>query len=98
MGKHRSHKVALVDNSIPLEPPPWPNNIGKERKLKSIDGQTVHFEVEDEIILPQSTTENKLIVFQKIHFLVLLRHIIVYFEVAHVIFSTHDNRNYMSWH
>ena len=44
--------------------PPWPDSIGKIRKIKSIHGNPVTFTIVDEIILPQGT--NKLIYFQKL--------------------------------
>lgn len=44
--------------------PPWPNNIGKTRDIKSIHDKPVSFTVIDEIIIPHGAT--KLIYFQKL--------------------------------
>lgn len=47
---------------------PWPNNIGKRRKLTAIDGQPEYAIIEDEIIRPGSGTHQKLIYLQKLRF------------------------------
>ena len=47
-----------------LTAPPHPDNIGRVRKIKSINGDDVTFTIVDEIILPQGS--GKLIYFQKL--------------------------------
>lgn len=53
---------------VPKEWPPLPNNIGKTRMIRSIDGAKRYFRIDDEIIHPQSNSTRKIIVFQKMHF------------------------------
>lgn len=51
--------------------PPWPNNIGKTRSLKVIDGSTRRFTIVDEIVREQEIPEKatrKLIYFQQMKF------------------------------
>ncbi len=67
MGSHRTQKGDQFLGGVRLldEWPPLPNNIGKTRKIKTIDGQIRHFEIEDEIKQPQSKDDRKLVVLQK---------------------------------
>ena len=44
--------------------PPYPNNVEKVRRIKSIDGKPVAFTIIDEIIVPHGT--KKLIYFQRL--------------------------------
>ena len=71
MGSHRTQKAnpRLGVLRVPQDWPPLPNNIGKKRMIPAIDGTKRHFRIEDEIIHPQSNSNRKIIVFQKMHFL-----------------------------
>jgi hypothetical protein len=51
-----------------LELPPLPDNIGKTRRLKDINGEIYHIRIMDEIRLPQSNYPEKAIYFQKFEF------------------------------
>jgi hypothetical protein len=42
----------------------YPDNIGKTKRLKDINGDDVEFVIEDEIIMHQTNNPNKLIVMQ----------------------------------
>jgi len=70
MGSHRTQKAdpRLKGLRVPKDWPPLPNNIDKKRMIPAIDGTKRHFKIEDEIIHPQSNSNRKLIVFQKMHF------------------------------
>jgi len=49
--------------------PPRPNNVGKSRVIKNIDGQELHVTIEDEIVRQQATSHHgKLIYIQKMRF------------------------------
>lgn len=70
MGEHKRKKIdSLKDHCLPVERPPLPVNIGKIRKIKTIDGQIRHFKIEDEIIQPQKNNDRKIIVLQKMKYL-----------------------------
>lgn len=70
MGTHRTTNNILTkkDNNLPTGWPVLPNNIGKKRMIPSIDGRIRHFIIEDEIIHPQSNSNRKIIVLQKMRF------------------------------
>jgi hypothetical protein len=67
MGVHRARKcdgtVATAD--WPDHWPATPNNVGKNRRIQTIDGSILHWQIEDEIIRRQSASNQKIIVFQK---------------------------------
>jgi hypothetical protein len=44
----------------------WPHNIGKRRKITTIDGRVVYLFVKDEIVVPSG--DRKLIYFQMLQF------------------------------
>jgi hypothetical protein len=70
MGAHRTIKRTQTKKDIIL-PNGWPglpNNIGKIRLIPAIDGKIRHFKIEDEIIHPQSNSDHKIIVLQKMRF------------------------------
>ena len=69
MGSHRTKNAdpCLRAARLPKDWPPLPNNIGRTRVIPAIDGTTRHFQIEDEIIHPQSNYNRKIIVFQKMH-------------------------------
>jgi len=70
MGSHRTQKEDkfLEGGRLPAEWPLLPNNIGKTRRIKAIDGQIRHFRIEGEIIRKQSNSKRKIIVLQKMRF------------------------------
>ncbi len=70
MGSHRTQKrdTALSETRLPEHWPPLPHNIGKTRMIPAIDGEIRHFRIEDEIIRPQSNSDRKIIVLQKMTF------------------------------
>ena len=70
MGIHK-RKSGLRSNSNHkiIKPIKRPNNIGKRRRIKTINGDIRHFVIEDEILRFQhKTKKRKLIAFQKIRF------------------------------
>lgn len=71
MGAHRKQKPdpGLKDVQLPASWPQLPNNIGKTRTIPAIDGRIRHFRIEDEIIHPQSNSDRKIIVLQRMKFL-----------------------------
>ena len=70
MGSHRTQHVNRCHGNvgIPKDWPPLPDNIGKTRMIPAIDGMKRHFRIEDEIIHPQSNSNRKIIVFQKMRY------------------------------
>jgi hypothetical protein len=70
MGVHRTTDriPTKKDNILPTSWPELPNNIGKKRMIPAIDGRERHFIIEDEIIHPQSNSNRKIIVLQKMRF------------------------------
>jgi hypothetical protein len=54
---------------LPANWPPLPHNVGKTRTIPAIDGRIRHFRIEDEIIRPQSNSDRKIIVLQRMRFL-----------------------------
>jgi hypothetical protein len=70
MSSHLTRKgdQLLANVQLPTEWPPLPNNIGKIRRIRAIDGQIRHFRIEDEIIRKQSNSKRKIIVLQKMRF------------------------------
>ncbi|MGA2059881.1 MAG: hypothetical protein ABSG67_05325 [Thermoguttaceae bacterium] len=70
MGSHRSkHSTCKIAGiKLPSKWPPIPDNIGKLRQIKTIDGRIQHIKIEGEIIRPQNNCDNKIIVLQKIRF------------------------------
>ncbi len=46
--------------------PPFPDNVGRRRRIVNIRGDVVHWVVEDEIKRIQSTAPHKVICFQKL--------------------------------
>lgn len=71
MGGHRSKKSSHEQKTsvVSQDLPPFPNNKGKTRPIKAIDGTKRHFYIEDEIIIRQSNSQRKIIVFQKMRYL-----------------------------
>ena len=71
MGAHRTINRILTneDHILPTGWPELPNNIGKKRRIPAIDGRIRHFLIEDEIIHPQSNSDRKIIVLQKMRFI-----------------------------
>lgn len=71
MGAHRNQKsnVKLQGITVLQNWPPFPNNMEKIRKITAIDGSIRHFKVEDEIIRPQSNSDRKIIVLQRMRYL-----------------------------
>ncbi len=67
MGSHRTQNSNRTPKSIRAlkKWPTLPDNIGKKRKIKTIDGRILHWRIEDEIILSQTNSDRKIIVFQK---------------------------------
>ena len=67
MGSHRTQypkeKHCRRQESPTL--PPYPNNVGKTRRITTIDGNVFHWQIQDEIILPQKDAKGKIIVLQK---------------------------------
>jgi hypothetical protein len=51
---------------LPPEWPPLPANTGKTRRIHDIDGNVRHLRIEDEIVRPQTGSDRKITVFQKI--------------------------------
>jgi hypothetical protein len=49
-----------------LDPPDWPNNVGKIRSIKSIDGNPIQFTILDEILRSETGFPQKLICFQRV--------------------------------
>ncbi len=70
MGAHRKQNpdAKLQGIRLPRNWPPLPNNVGKTRSIPAIDGRIRHFEIEDEIIRPQSNSDRKIIVLQRMRF------------------------------
>jgi hypothetical protein len=56
----------VTESHSSLVPPSWPNNIGKVRRIKSIEGNPVQFTVMDEILQPETDFPQKLICFQRV--------------------------------
>ncbi|TVM04296.1 MAG: hypothetical protein CV087_01265 [Candidatus Brocadia sp. WS118] len=71
MGAHRTNKGLQTrrDCALPSTWPELPNNIGKTKRIPAIDGRIRHFRIEDEIIHPQSNSNRKIIVLQKMRFI-----------------------------
>jgi hypothetical protein len=67
MGAHRQqkHNAALSDAVVPGDWPPLPVSVGKTRRMPTIDGRVRHLRIEDEIVRPQTGSDRKLIVFQR---------------------------------
>ena len=67
MGAHRQslQKDAIIEPYMG-EIPPWPDSVGKTKKLKTILGEIQTFVIVDEIRLTQHNYKKKLIVFQKL--------------------------------
>ena len=70
VGSHRTQKsdASLKGFRVPEDWPALPNNVDKTRMIPSIDGTKRHFRIEDEIIHPQTNSNRKIIVFQKMRF------------------------------
>ncbi len=51
---------------MPMNTPPYPDNIGKRRTITTIDGTKVHLVIKDEIVVPSGA--EKLIYLQKLQF------------------------------
>lgn len=70
MGVHRQlrkSKPELKQTIKPVEAPPYPHNVGKRRKITTIDGNHLYVVNQDEIVRPQGKApHNKLIYFQKL--------------------------------
>ena len=70
MGTHtrisKTNKVTVSKKRNLNIPPPWPNNIGKRRKISTIWGTKRYIIIEDEILVIQSNAPHKLITFQKL--------------------------------
>lgn len=70
MGTHtrisKTNKVTVSKKRNLNIPPPWPNNIGKRRKISTILGTKRYIIIEDEILVIQSNAPHKLITFQKL--------------------------------
>jgi len=67
MGSHRKRTgKPQLDSPSARELPPWPDNIGKRRRFRSINDEIQHLRILDEIRRIQSTCPTKLIVFQKL--------------------------------
>ncbi|OHB55390.1 MAG: hypothetical protein A2173_05235 [Planctomycetes bacterium RBG_13_44_8b] len=47
--------------------PPFPNNVGRRRRIRNIHGDWVEYTIEDEIIISE-TSYKKLFVFQRLRF------------------------------
>ena len=71
MGAHRKQTpdARLQRVRLPVNWPPLPQNVGKTRTIPAIDGRIRHFRIEDEIIRPQSNSDRKIIVLQRMRFL-----------------------------
>lgn len=71
MGSHRSKKSSHEQETsvVKKDLPPFPNNKGKTRLIKAIDGKKRQLYIEDEIIIKQSNSQRKIIVFQKMRHL-----------------------------
>jgi hypothetical protein len=67
MGSHRTQKAEPTPANVrvPKNWPPLPCNIGKKRRITTIDGHIFHWQVQDEIVLRQTNSDRKIIVFQK---------------------------------
>ena len=71
MGAHRTQRPdeRLSGICLPKHWPAIPHNVGKTRRINGIDGRIRHFRIDDEMIRPQSNSDRKVIVFQKVTFL-----------------------------
>ena len=68
MGEHRPRKKSVLA-PVNGEAPPYPHNVGKRRKITSIDGKHRYVINEGEIVRPQSGSSHK-----KLIYLQRLRH------------------------
>ncbi|HET7921678.1 MAG TPA: hypothetical protein VFM15_02880 [Gammaproteobacteria bacterium] len=59
-------ETAMAQSYSDLGLPKWPDNIGKIRDIKAIDGKPIRFTVLDEILHPETGLPQKLICFQPI--------------------------------
>ena len=60
------NELMNLKNKIQSFFPPWPNNKGKIKKINTIWGNVIHWEITDEILEICEGAPHKLLVFQKI--------------------------------
>ena len=67
MGAHpKSRKQHSIIEPYKGKLPPWPDNVGKRKKMPSITGEIRYFIIKGEIRHIQASYKKKLIVFQKL--------------------------------